>query len=67
MPSKCISYRVLHAKVPAINWSYVYDLEYLHENALSRPKKGAHGVSQSVKVVKVGVKIANVKFSLSRH
>ena len=40
MPSKCIFYRVLHAKVPAINWSYVHDLEYLHENALSRPKKG---------------------------
>ena len=40
MPSACISYRVLHAKVLAINWSYVYDLEYLHENALSRPKKG---------------------------
>ena len=39
MPSNCISYIVLHAKVPAINWSYVYDLEYLHENALSRPKK----------------------------
>ena len=40
MPSNCISYIVLHAKVPAINWSYVYDLEYLHKNALSRPKKG---------------------------
>ena len=40
MPSNCISYIVLHAKVPAINWSYVYDLEYLHENAQSRPKKG---------------------------
>ena len=67
MPSKCISYRVLHAKMSSINCSYVYDLEYLHENTLSRPKKGRTVSANQLRCRKVEVKIAKVKFSLSRH
>ena len=53
---------VFHAKVSAVNWSYVYDIR-VPSRKCHVPKKGAR-CQQIGKVVKVGVKIANVKFSL---